>query len=258
MAGDGTLYAIDADSGTKRWSTTTPWPYPSSLVVANGFVYVAADAALFVFNATTGASLWSDNPGGDVTTMVPAVANGVIYTTPRGSAYHLYAHDATTGKVLWSADRSDSGGGSSPAVANGVAYVSDPGAWIGAPRAAFRVRTRRNPPRAGHILVTCRSRVADARRLRWRTASCTTVPMTAHCPRSTPAPARASGRHRPDRPLHRLQWSRTASCTWATPTETSMGSASPPAPSCGRPPPRQRARRRIGVADRSERVAGGR
>jgi outer membrane protein assembly factor BamB len=134
MAGDGTLYAIDANSGTKRWSTTTSFPYPSSLVVANGFVYVAADAGLFVFNATTGASLWSDDLGvGGYTSMVPAVANGVVYATPTGGAYRLYAHDATTGKVLWSADRSDVGGGSSPAVANGVVYVSDHGAWIGDP-----------------------------------------------------------------------------------------------------------------------------
>ncbi len=134
MAGDGTLYAIDANSGTKRWSTTTRWPYPSSLVVANGFVYVAADSSLFAFNATTGASLWSDDLGGGVyASMVPAVANDVVYTTPTGGAFHLYAHDAITGKVLWSADGTDGGGGSSPAVANGVAYVSDPGAYLGAP-----------------------------------------------------------------------------------------------------------------------------
>ena len=88
MAGDGTLYAIDANSGTKRWSTNDPTSLgPSSLVVANGSVYVATAELLFVFDATTGASLWSDNlGGGNFSSMVPAVANGVIYTTPTGLA----------------------------------------------------------------------------------------------------------------------------------------------------------------------------
>jgi outer membrane protein assembly factor BamB len=126
MAGDGTLYAIDATSGTKLWSATTGSPTPSSLVVANGVVYVASCQGLFAFNTTTGALRWSDNfgLGCDNAPMVPAVANGLVYTTIGGQ---LSAHDATTGKAVWAAPTSFNGGASSPAVADGVVYVSDAG-----------------------------------------------------------------------------------------------------------------------------------
>jgi outer membrane protein assembly factor BamB len=124
--GDGTLYAIDASSGTKLWSTTTGFPYPSSVTIADGKVYVAsAVRSLFVFNATTGAKLWSQNPGigGTFTTMVPTVANGVVYTTSDTSANQLVARNATTGAVLWTAATTPFGV-STAAVGNGVVFVS--------------------------------------------------------------------------------------------------------------------------------------
>jgi outer membrane protein assembly factor BamB len=127
MGGDGTLYAINASSGTKVWSATTTAssPLPSSLVVANGFVYVAeASERMFVFNATTGASIWSDSLGsGDRLNRTPAVANGVVYIPMAGQ---LYARDANTGGSLWSVLTNDDNA-SSPAVANGVVYISASG-----------------------------------------------------------------------------------------------------------------------------------
>jgi outer membrane protein assembly factor BamB len=128
LAGDGTLYAIDATSGTKLWSTAGA-DSAGSLVVADGIVYVDSLKWLAAFNATTGAPLWSSTIGmGRAWAQdVPAVANGVIYTTPQGLTDQLYAQNATTGAVLWSAQTSETGGGSSPAVSGGVVYVEDPG-----------------------------------------------------------------------------------------------------------------------------------
>jgi outer membrane protein assembly factor BamB len=123
---ENTLYAIDASSGTKLWSTPGPGgPYGSWVVVAAGVVYAASEFGVSAFNATTGAALWKNvSVGADA---VPAVSNGVVYTTAGGQSVlgpaSLSALDATTGKVLWSAPASYQCVASSPAVANGVVYV---------------------------------------------------------------------------------------------------------------------------------------
>jgi outer membrane protein assembly factor BamB len=121
-----TLYAIDAVSGTKLWSTPglgggfTCW-----LVVAQGVVYAASEEGTLAVNATTGATLWKTyTVRADA---APAVANGVVYTTMAGQTGFapslLSALDATTGKLLWSVPTSYQCVASSPAVAKGVVYV---------------------------------------------------------------------------------------------------------------------------------------
>jgi outer membrane protein assembly factor BamB len=130
-----TLYAIDATSGTKLWSTPGPrGPSTSWLVVADGVVYAASKQGVSAFNATTGAPLWNNvSVGADA---APAVANGVVYTTAGGQTVLgpalVSALDATTGKVLWNAPASYQCIASSPAVANGVVYlVGDDASFAG-------------------------------------------------------------------------------------------------------------------------------
>ena len=119
---NGSVFALDARTGTVLWSYTTAGFVQSSPAVANGVVYFgSADNNVYALNASTGAKLWSYATGsGWPVTSSPAVANGVVYV---GSDDHnVYALNATTGALLWSYT---TGGcvDSSPAVANGVVYV---------------------------------------------------------------------------------------------------------------------------------------
>jgi outer membrane protein assembly factor BamB len=136
MAGNGTLFAIDATTGSKLWSTRNAGAASASLVVANGVVYVS-DSQVSAFAASSGALMWrsgSPLPGGGALASftVPAVANGVVYTTTTtfGGVLtdELNAYNATTGALLWGAQPTfNAAAPASPAVANGVVYLSDTG-----------------------------------------------------------------------------------------------------------------------------------
>jgi outer membrane protein assembly factor BamB len=120
-----TVFAVDASTGTKRWSINTgEGVYSSALVVAGHALYVASGNGLFAYDATNGVLLWSATvgDGGDQSPKVPAVANGIVYTTLDG---HLSAFDADTGKLRWAIPPSVFSGGSSPAIANGIVYVDE-------------------------------------------------------------------------------------------------------------------------------------
>jgi outer membrane protein assembly factor BamB len=121
MAGDGTLYAVDASSGHELWSTSDGEAVPSAFTVADGFVYVANSNALFAFNATTGALAHTAGvywPG----VLVPAVANGIVYFSYEGM---LMAYGAATFRRLWGPSGLTAGPGwASIAVANGAVYAT--------------------------------------------------------------------------------------------------------------------------------------
>jgi outer membrane protein assembly factor BamB len=119
----GALYAFDAGSGTRLWSTptSTSGSQVSSPVVANGIVYASSsNGNLSAFNETDGTSLWSVSAGAQLST--PAVANGVVYIDSTGAT--LEAFDASTGRQLWSAPAATMTAGGSVAVANGVVYLA--------------------------------------------------------------------------------------------------------------------------------------
>lgn len=114
---DGQLYALDAATGARLWST----PGYYSPAVAGGRVYAGCAGGWCAFAAATGALLWSyDNGyygGSD-----PTVAGGVVYLGLSGGPLAL---SAATGAIRWVA-----GGGdpliitSSPAVADGMVYTA--------------------------------------------------------------------------------------------------------------------------------------
>jgi outer membrane protein assembly factor BamB len=74
---------------------------------------------MYVFDAHTGAFLWSYRTGGGVHSSA-AVANGVVYFG--SDDMNIYALDAGTGLLLWKY-ATDSAVESSPVVANGMLYV---------------------------------------------------------------------------------------------------------------------------------------
>ncbi|HJT56741.1 MAG TPA: PQQ-binding-like beta-propeller repeat protein [Ktedonobacteraceae bacterium] len=111
--GSGKLFALDAVTGIKRWSTKAIDGVPS---VVAGVVYISGSTGyLEALDARTGTQLWKFVPKLNGIAASPAVANGVVYI----NADQLYALDARTGSQLWSFPKT----GSSPAVANGVVYM---------------------------------------------------------------------------------------------------------------------------------------
>ncbi|MDQ6662608.1 MAG: PQQ-binding-like beta-propeller repeat protein [Chloroflexota bacterium] len=158
---DGKVYTFDGTKGTLLWSYTTGGPIYSPLTLDNGNLYISANK-LYVLNATTGAFVWSYTTGSSVSSVTmannivyvssdklyalnettkalmwiyngsaPAVANGLIYTTPFSSGNTiLNPLNATTGKLVWSHDSSENGGDyiGAPVVANGVVYTIG-GGW---------------------------------------------------------------------------------------------------------------------------------
>ena len=121
---DTGLDAIDAGTGTVRWTYTPPeGGGVHSPAIADGLVYASTDQAGYIaVDEATGKLAWKHDTGTDnVGTAV--VADGVTFVgaadDPPG---HLTALDARTGAVLWSDDEQLH----SPAVADGVAIGGGP------------------------------------------------------------------------------------------------------------------------------------
>ncbi len=124
-ADPGKLYALDAATGTFRWSYATGGGQ-SSPVVANGIVYVASGGKLYALDAATGVLKWTYAKSGWTS---PVVANGIVYFGSWGSwdlDGKLYALNAQTGALLWSHAAPRMELSRSPAVANGIVYHNGP------------------------------------------------------------------------------------------------------------------------------------
>ena len=116
----GSVYALNAATGTQKWTFSTGGVVASSPAVVGGVVYVGSDSGnMYALNASTGAELWSFATGSEVVSS-PAVVNGVVYVG--GGNDNLYALNATTGEEKWSFTAA-SYVASSPAVANGRVYI---------------------------------------------------------------------------------------------------------------------------------------
>ena len=89
---DDHLYALDAKTGTKRWSFATSGEIYSSPAVANGVVYMSSrDNHIYVLSTASGEQLWSyhistNNDGLDQSS--PTVVNGMVFL---GLMANLYA-----------------------------------------------------------------------------------------------------------------------------------------------------------------------
>ena len=117
-SGDCKIYCLDADTGKLIWNYTTS-PVLSSPAIADGKVYVGADAKIYCLDAETGELIWNTCDLGCVMDSSPAVADGKVYV---GAGGYIHCLDAETGESIWSYL---TGGWvwSSPAIANGKIYV---------------------------------------------------------------------------------------------------------------------------------------
>jgi outer membrane protein assembly factor BamB len=117
----GTLYAVDANSGTKLWSFQTDHILKSSVAVDSGKVYTGGDDGnVYCLNAATGAKIWESSVGGikvnpladptlglqslhfvgaENTRSSPTVVDGKVYVGSLDS--NLYCLDANSGAVIW-------------------------------------------------------------------------------------------------------------------------------------------------------------
>lgn len=96
---DGSLYALDSDSGRPRWQFDSADKIRSApVVVEQMVVFGGVDHAIYCLNLLDGRLLWRFVTEGDVHAEV-AVAEGVVYA---GSGdQHLYALNLADGKLRW-------------------------------------------------------------------------------------------------------------------------------------------------------------
>jgi eukaryotic-like serine/threonine-protein kinase len=144
---DGSLYAIDEDTGAQRWKFGAGAPVVSSPAVANGLVYfLGSDGTFFALSADSGAVRWRFTTRGerrfearglhgltpavqtiadpmDLFLSSPAVDQGKVYFG--SSDGHVYALDAATGALRWSFATGDIVH-ASPTIAGNVLYI---GSW---------------------------------------------------------------------------------------------------------------------------------
>jgi eukaryotic-like serine/threonine-protein kinase len=144
---DGSLYAIDQESGKQKWKADATEGIASSPAVANGIVYfLSYDGGLYAVAEDSGTIKWRFATNGerrfeakgihglspseqiiadpmDTFLSSPAVANGRVYFG--SSDGHIYAVDAATGVLAWSFLTQDVVH-ASPAIANNTVYI---GSW---------------------------------------------------------------------------------------------------------------------------------
>ena len=128
----GDVFAVDARTGSDRWSRHFDVLIESSPTVSNGRVFIgmgvdAEPASLVALDAKTGQTIWTASLTYAVNFSSPTVADGIVYIGSKdtGSSHGiLWARDEATGAELWSKDFG-TGILGSPAVANGIVYVDN-------------------------------------------------------------------------------------------------------------------------------------
>lgn len=116
----GSVYALNASTGTLLWSYKTTGAISSSPAVVGGILYVGYVGGFCAINASNGAFLWNFATPYLGTYSSPAVFDGVVYTGAMDT--NVYALNASTGSKIWSFRTN--GTASAPAIDNGLVIVS--------------------------------------------------------------------------------------------------------------------------------------
>ena len=121
---DGSLYALDAETGTVRWKYSTENRIDFAPAVVDWVVYFGSrDGYFYALDARTGALLWKFASG--ISISPPVVADGLVYVG--ADPGNLYALQADSGDVVWSLPHFAD---SPAAVADGVVYVVGNNSYI--------------------------------------------------------------------------------------------------------------------------------
>jgi outer membrane protein assembly factor BamB len=130
VAANGALIGIDSATGAQTWSQTAPtgggWvgpAYDGGNVFSN-VLFTSGSSGIGMFNAQTGAQLWSaELPGQYVFSSPPTALNGTVYTGGAGSGGTVYAYAESSGHLNWHASV-ENGDDSSPVVTKSGVFVS--------------------------------------------------------------------------------------------------------------------------------------
>jgi outer membrane protein assembly factor BamB len=122
----GTLYAINAATGTKLWNFTDHSSIQSRTIV-DGVAYFGANNSLYAWDAISGVQKWSYNVGAGVL-CIPVVLEGVVYVGIRDQSFNCYvcALKISNGEELWKYNVAMGNYVSSLAVVDGSVYFSGP------------------------------------------------------------------------------------------------------------------------------------
>jgi outer membrane protein assembly factor BamB len=118
---DQRMRALDRRSGEVLWSFNTVFPVQASPLIIDDGVYVATDHALYALDLLTGKLQWQTPTGNEGAYMGPPAYEAGIIYTTSGKS--LLAVDSTSGKEIWRSEHSDMF--TAPAVANGLIYVGN-------------------------------------------------------------------------------------------------------------------------------------
>jgi outer membrane protein assembly factor BamB len=132
-SGDGTGATVPTSSAGLAWYFSTDGRINSSPAIVNGTIYVGSnDNHLYAIDAATGSQKWSYKTAEDLVardfiirkdvSTSPAVSNGTVYFGHADGG--LFALDADSGEERWTKDVAYSNL-QSPTVHDGVVYVSD-------------------------------------------------------------------------------------------------------------------------------------
>jgi outer membrane protein assembly factor BamB len=127
-SGDQNVYALDAKTGTLKWTFPTGDVVHASPAVHDGVVYVGSwDRNLYAIDAATGRERWRYVTGNDTTiynqigiASSAAVANGMVFVGGRDG--HFHAVNARTGELKWKHNNRGGWTIASPAVRDGIVY----------------------------------------------------------------------------------------------------------------------------------------
>jgi outer membrane protein assembly factor BamB len=111
----GTVFALDASTGTQLWAWSSSTDSPGDPVVSGNIIYLSLGSGTQALNAATGAAVWNVAVGGS-----PAVAGSFVYVT-NGSS--LFALNASNGNLAWTGSL-PAGTPSRPTVASSYVYVT--------------------------------------------------------------------------------------------------------------------------------------
>nr|BFD88381.1 hypothetical protein StreXyl84_77820 [Streptomyces sp. Xyl84] len=120
---DHVLHAVDADTGTKRWSFTAKDRIVSSPAVSNGVVYVGSrDGHLYALDEATGKQLWAFPGGEPFYSSSPVVSEGTVFIG--GTKGTFFAVNSADGSERWKFRTEGTGEeiSSTPVVSGGLVY----------------------------------------------------------------------------------------------------------------------------------------
>jgi outer membrane protein assembly factor BamB len=126
LAGSTGLQALDARTGSSKWSTSLEGNMSGQPAVADGLVFVGADGsshgAVYALDAASGALRWTYVTTTCCVSHAPSVVSGVVYVVADGGA--LLALDGATGARNWTSSSAGVRESQTPAAANGRVYVT--------------------------------------------------------------------------------------------------------------------------------------